>query len=77
MDTWGTVIGQRTMDSINRMCDNVADLELRDLFAMNIMNGICANGENEMALRTDDGCESLATMSYKLADAMIKVRKNR
>lgn len=77
MDTWGTVIGQRTMDSIYRMCNTVADLELRDLFAMNIMNGICANGVPEMVLRTDDGCESLATMSYKLADAMIKVHKNR
>lgn len=61
-----------TMNAIQNINRKLPDLELRDLFAMSIINGMSANsGLN------DDTLEHLAELAYKQADAMLEVRNKK
>lgn len=74
MDAWSTVIGQRTMESINSMAREVCDNSptLRDQFAMATLSGLQANSSpNIISFKP----EELAAYCYKMADAMLKERK--
>lgn len=71
MNAWDTVLGQRTMESINAIARDTANLPtLRDQFAMAALN---AFGSTNWGLEVDD--ERLVTECYKIADAMIEARK--
>lgn len=59
----------RTMDSIQEMSRKTPDVELRDLFAMNAMNGMLASPD------FSGTPEQLADYAYQYADAMIKTRR--
>ena len=59
------------LDSINEINRKMPEVTLRDLFAMNALNGILAQGDFH-------GSEQqYAEESYCFADAMIKARKNK
>lgn len=73
------------LDSINEINRKMPDVTLRDLFAMNAMNGILNDHMRTAVddiLRNDEKdkdfwTERIAAASYKMADAMIKARKNK
>lgn len=60
-----------TMDSIQELNRKMPELELRDLFAMNALNGILASPDYSGTP------EQLADYAYQYADAMIKARRMR
>ena len=73
MNAWDTVLGQKTMESINAIARDTANLPtLRDQFAMAALNAI---GGTPCGL--DVGNERLAKECYSMADAMLKVRENK
>lgn len=73
MNAWDTVLGQRTMESINAIARDTANLPtLRDQFAMAALN---AFGGTSWGLDVDN--ERLAKECYSMADAMLKARKNK
>ena len=59
-----------TMNAIQNMNRKIPDVELRDLFAMSVINGMSANIH-----LNDDTLEHLAELAYKQADAMLEARK--
>ena len=59
------------LDSINEINRKMPEVTLRDLFAMNAMNGYLSK-----AYRDNSNLEELASESYKVADAMLKARKS-
>ena len=60
---------QNTLKSIECNMPDLRDLDLRDLFAMNALNGILAQGDYH-------GSEQqYAEQAYGFADAMIAARK--
>jgi hypothetical protein len=63
---------QITMQSLQRLERKIPDLTLRDLFAMNIINGLCAN-----TLLSTTSLDDFATLTYKQADAMLKAREGK
>ena len=73
------------LDSINEINRKMPEATLRDLFAMNAMNGIMNDNMRTSVddiLRNDEKdkdfwTERIAEASYKLADAMIKARKKK
>lgn len=73
------------LDSINEINRKMPEITLRDLFAMNAMNGIMNDNMRTSVddiLRNDEKdkdfwTERIAEASYKLADAMIKARKKK
>ena len=73
------------LDSINEINRKMPEVTLRDLFAMNAMNGIMNDNMRTSVddiLRKDDEnqdfwTERIAEASYKLADAMIQARKKK
>ena len=80
-----TVIEQNTMESIQSMNQKMPEVTLRDMFAMNAMNGILNDHMRTAVddiLRNDEKdkdfwTERIAAASYKMADAMIKARKEK
>lgn len=64
-------------DEINSAClrsinQKMPELTLRDLFAMNIINGLCANN-----LLSTTPIYDFAELAYKQADAMIEARQRK
>ena len=62
---------QRTMAAIQAIAESVSEISLRDLFAMNALNGIIANGD---FLGSE---EQYAGQAYSFADAMLKTRRKK
>lgn len=73
------------LDSINEINRKMPEVTLRDMFAMNAMNGILNDNMRTAVddiLRKDDEnkdfwTERIAEASYKLADAMLQARKKK
>ena len=73
------------LDSINEINRKMPDVTLRDLFAMNAMNGILNDHMRTAVddiLRNDEKdkdfwTERIAAASYKMADAMLQARKKK
>ena len=64
-----TAVEQRTHEAIQDI-NRKLNVTLRDLFAMNAINGMSSNSDlNNHTL------EDLAELAYKQADAMLKARK--
>ena len=63
------VLTQRTMEAVQEGCRKIPEVTLRDLFAMNALNGILASP-------TFSGTpDQLASYAYEYADAMTAARK--
>lgn len=70
MDTNGmTIIERDTMESIQCINQKIPNIELRDLFAINALNGILASPD------FSGTPEQIADYAYQYADAMIERRK--
>ena len=67
-----TASEQKTMASIQELCNKIPEVELRDLFALAALNGL-ASQPNIYNIKQ----EYTATFSYTLADAMLKARSNK
>lgn len=73
------------LDSINEINRKMPEVTLRDLFAMNAMNGILNDNMRTAVddiLRNDEKdkdfwTERIAAASYKMADAMMQARKKK
>ena len=73
------------LDSINEINRKMPEVTLRDMFAMNAMNGILNDHMRTAVddiLRNDEKdkdfwTERIAAASYKMADAMMKARKEK
>ena len=73
------------LDSINEINRKMPEVTLRDMFAMNAMNGILNDHMRTAVddiLRNDEKdkdfwTERIASASYKMADAMMKARKQK
>ena len=73
------------LDSINEINRKMPEVTLRDMFAMNAMNGILNDNMRTAVddiLRNDEKdkdfwTERIATASYKMADAMLQARKKK
>ena len=63
-----TVIEMQTMETIKAAAKKIPDL--RDLFAMQALNGMLANGGHH------GSPEAFAEQAYTFADAMLKARGN-
>lgn len=73
MYTSGETIGeQKTMASIQELCNKIPEVELRDLFALAALNGL-ASQPSIYNIKE----EYTANLSYTLADAMLKARSNK
>ena len=73
MDTHGTTMEElHTMSAIQSINQKLPDLELRDLFAMNIISGMASQQWIENVYESHT-----AEFAYKLADAMIIARKKK
>lgn len=66
-----TIIEQNTMEAIQCINQKIPETELRDLFAMNALNGILASPDYSGTP------EQLTDYAYQYADAMLKARKNK
>ena len=73
------------LDSINEINRKMPEITLRDIFAMNAMNGILNDNMRTAVddiLRNDEKdkdfwTERIAAASYKMADAMLQARKKK
>ena len=73
------------LDSINEINRKMPEITLRDMFAMNAMNGILNDNMRTAVddiLRNDEKdkdfwTERIAAASYKMADAMLQARKKK
>lgn len=74
-----TVLEGRTMEAVQEINRKIPDLELRDLFAMNILGSFGGGSWNGSYLNILDGnpaqIEKTARVAYKVADAMLEARK--
>lgn len=68
-----TVIEQRTMESIQSINQKIPNVQLRDLFAMNALNGLLACVNTSWVNTSWDEMD-FAEKSYKFADAMLVAR---
>lgn len=79
METNGTTREEQfTMQAIQGMYHKIQNIELRDIFAMQVLPGIMTNYPvlfSNMGL--EKASEHIAEMSYKIADAMLKTRKEK
>ena len=72
METNGTTMEElRTMESIQSISQKMPELKLRDLFAMNALNGIIINA-HVPGKKSD-----FAKWAYEYADAMLEARKEK
>lgn len=67
------VFEQRTMEIQNEVNRRLLNLELRDYFAGQFLNGFSSN---MCKLPNSEEMEKLAQYSYIIADAMVKAREN-
>ena len=71
----------KTMESIQSISQKIPDLELRDLFAMNILGSFGGGSWNGSYLNILDEnptqIEKTARIAYKVADAMLEARKKK
>ena len=65
MKTIGEEMAENAIISMNR---KIPQAELRDLFAMNALNGMLAN---------DYSIDGIAERSYMIADAMLEARRTK
>lgn len=77
MNAWDTVLGNRTMESINCMAHDLGKIKenqptLRDQFAMAAMNGLLSDTNYSF-----ENAQELARTCYRYADAFIEVRKEK
>lgn len=73
-----TVLEQRTCEAVQQMNGKLPDLEkleLRDLFAMNALNGINASWTTGNPWVDPVKIRTIARWSYALADAMLEARE--
>jgi len=68
-----TVNEVKTMDAIQSINQKIPELTLRDLFAMNVMSGICVAASDDSV--NNWNFDGLAALSYKAADAMLVARR--
>lgn len=77
METHGTTREESiTMAAIQSINQKMPDLELRDLFAMQALSGLMVQSGSDSEVYTWD-YETLANISYKAADAMLKARSRK
>ena len=79
MNAWDTVLGQRTLESIQSMEHDISKIKdntptLRDYFAAQFINGWCSN---LCKIPDTSGMVFIAENAYEMADAMLEVRKNK
>lgn len=67
-----TVFEQHTHEQIQRASQHICDLTLRDLFAMSVIQT-----QVKDCLYEDEEIEAMAEQSYRVADAMLKVREEK
>lgn len=73
METNGTTREESiTMSAIQGIYHKMTELELRDLFAMNAMNGLI---QTQWGTEVTEDC--LARFAYKQADAMLEARSKK
>ena len=65
-----TIEEQRTMRAIQSMNSKMPEVTLRDLFAMNAMQGFLTCGK-------EWDMQEIAELSYRQADAMFEVRNKK
>lgn len=58
-----------------RALNKLNEVELRDVFAMQAMNGLLSGTQIE--LRHEKPTDAIAEAAYKLADAMLEARKKK
>lgn len=63
---------QITMQSLQRLERKIPDMTLRDLFAMSIIQTQVSD-----CLYEDNEIKAMAEQSYRIADAMLKVREGK
>lgn len=68
-----TVFEQRTHELVQSACRKISKVTLRDLFAMNVINGILAGGDICNGIPYDDLCIS----AYEIADSILKAREKK
>lgn len=76
MNAWDTVLGNRTMESINCMAHDLGKLKenqptLRDQFATAALQGLLS------CESTKGNHEQFAKQAYAYADAMLEARKGK
>lgn len=80
MGNYGTTMEElRTMEAVQSINRKIPDIELRDLFAMNILGSFGGGSWNGSYLNILDAnpaqIEKTARIAYKVADAMLEARK--
>jgi hypothetical protein len=68
-----TIIEQNTMEAIQSINQKIPDIELRDLFAMHALNGLMVQSEG-LSDPEFWNFDTIASIAYEAADAMIKAR---
>lgn len=68
MSSWDTVLGQRTMEAIQKIADK--QIELRDYIAVQLLQA-------NIQLLTKDSAKYLAELAYSYADVMLEARKKK
>lgn len=71
-----TIIEQNTMEAIQSINQKIPDIELRDLFAMHALNGLMVQSE-AMSDPEFLNYDTIASIAYETADAMIKARNKK
>ena len=72
MEMNGTTMEElRTMESIQSINHKIPELTLRDLFAMNALNGLVVGDWG------NQDTEGMANLAYMLANAMLKARSEK
>ena len=70
-------MAENAIISMNRKMPQV---ELRDLFAMNALSFLSGGNWNgtsgDWILKKDESSKTIATIAYKIADAMLEARKD-
>ena len=69
-----TVGEQRTMAAIQAIAGNITEVELRDLFAMNALNGLMIVNQR---VEGSWSAEAFSKKAYEYADAMLVARRKK
>lgn len=73
MYTSGETIGeQKTMASIQELCNKIPEVELRDLFAMSALQGMLQGRLYPEAI-----IDKITSISYEYADSMLEARSKK
>lgn len=80
MNAWDTVLGQRALESINSIAQDVDKISrnyptLRDQFAMACLTSGCSFGTSRLYVQPGVSTEeAVARFCYRVADAMLAER---